>query len=67
MEEADVEFVVDGTATAASGVQRVQLEVRDRDTNQYLQDDLTTWGAGNTIVVNLASPERDVDAPGRFP
>ena len=30
--------------------------VQDRDTNRYLQDDLTTWGAANTINVNLASP-----------
>ena len=56
---------VDGTATATSGVQRVQVEIQDRDTRQYLQDDLTTWGAANTINVNLATPERDVDAPGR--
>ncbi len=56
VEEADVEFVVDGTARATSGVNRVQLEVWDRTTNQYLQDNLTTWGAANTINVNLASP-----------
>lgn len=56
VEKADEEFVVDGTATATSGVQRVQLEVRDRDSGQYLQDDLTTFGGSNTINVNLASP-----------
>ena len=56
VEPADAEFVVDGTATAASGVQRVQLEVRERDTGRYLQDNLTTWGNANTINVNLASP-----------
>ena len=56
VEEADEQFVVDGTATATSGVNRVQLEVWDRDTNQYLQDNLTTWGGGNTINVTLASP-----------
>lgn len=51
----DVEFVVDGTATAASGVNRVQVEVRDRDSLQYLQDDLVTWGAANTINANLGA------------
>ena len=56
VEEADVEFIVDGTARATSGINRVQLEVWDRTTNQYLQDNLTTWGAANTINVNLASP-----------
>ncbi|MDW3213949.1 MAG: PKD domain-containing protein [Ilumatobacteraceae bacterium] len=53
---ADEEFVIEGTATATSGVRRVQLEIQDRDRNLYLQDDLTTWGAFNTIYVPLASP-----------
>ncbi len=53
---ADVPFVIDGLATAASGVNRVQIEVRNRNSGQYLQDDLTTWGAANTINANLASP-----------
>ncbi|MCU1359384.1 MAG: domain containing protein, partial [Ilumatobacteraceae bacterium] len=47
-------FTISGKATAASGVLRVQVEVRDRDTNQYLQDDLVTWGASNTIVATLS-------------
>ncbi|MGE3329039.1 MAG: PKD domain-containing protein, partial [Acidimicrobiia bacterium] len=49
-------FTISGTARATSGVQRVQLEVRDRDTNQYLQDNLTSWGAANTILTTLATP-----------
>lgn len=56
VEEADVPFVMDGTATATSGVQRVQIELRDRDTGQYLQDNLTTWGSWNAINAVLASP-----------
>ena len=57
VEEADVEFLVGGRATATSGVQRVQLEVIDIDSRQYLQDDLTTWsGAWNAIFVGLESP-----------
>ncbi len=55
VKEGGVEFVVDGTARATSGVQRVQLELKDRDSNRYLQDDLVTWGAANTINVNLAN------------
>ncbi|MCU1360791.1 MAG: domain containing protein, partial [Ilumatobacteraceae bacterium] len=53
---ADVPFTIDGIATATSGVSRVQLEIKNRDTNQYLQDDLLTWGAANTINANLGSP-----------
>ncbi len=56
VEEGGVEFVVDGTARATSGVQRVQLELQDRNTSQYLQDDLVSWGPSNTINVNLANP-----------
>ncbi len=55
VEEGNVEFVVDGTARATSGVQRVQLEVQDRDSGQYLQDNLTSWGSSNSINVNLAN------------
>ena len=57
VEEADVEFLVGGRATATTGVQRVQLEVIDMDSRQYLQDDLTTWSsAWNAIIVGLQSP-----------
>ncbi len=56
VKKADEQFVIDGTATAASGVRRVQIELIDRTTGRYLQDDLVTWGAANTINVNLASP-----------
>ena len=56
IETADEEFIVGGTATAASGVARVQLEVRDIDTGRYLQDDLTTWGGWNAILTPLMEP-----------
>ncbi len=56
VEEAGVPFVIDGLATATSGVLRVQVEVRNRDTGRYLQDDLTTWGTANTIYAPLATP-----------
>src|SRR5829696_7662975 len=48
VEESGVPFTVEGTARAASGVRRVQLEVVEN--GRYLQDDLVTWGAANTIV-----------------
>jgi PKD repeat protein len=60
VEEAGVEFVVDGLATAASGVKNVRMEVMDRDTKRYLQDDLVTWGAVNTIDATLAAPRTPV-------
>jgi PKD repeat protein len=56
IETADEEFIVGGTATAVSGIDRVQLEVRDMDTGQYLQDDLTTWGGWNAIITPLMEP-----------
>ncbi len=42
-------FIIKGTARATSGVRRVQVEVEDRDTSQYLQDNLTTWGSDRNI------------------
>jgi PKD repeat protein/uncharacterized Zn-binding protein involved in type VI secretion len=56
VEGADEQFVIDGTATATSGIRRVQVEIIDRTTKRYLQKDLTTWGSATTINVNLASP-----------
>ena len=37
----------------------------DRETNRYLQDDLTTWGAANTINADLGHAERARRPPGR--
>jgi large repetitive protein len=58
VEAGGVPFTVTGQATtpATTGVSKVQLEVQDRDSKQYLQDDLTTWGASNTILTTLATP-----------
>ncbi len=52
----DVPTTISGTATATSGIRRVQLEIIDSATRRYLQDDLVTWGAANTINANLTSP-----------
>ncbi|MFN8232412.1 MAG: PKD domain-containing protein [Actinomycetota bacterium] len=51
-----MEFVVDGTATATSGVQRVEIMLRERDSNQYLQDNMTWGNQSNTINAVLDSP-----------
>lgn len=43
-------FTVSGTATAPGTLRRVEVSVQDRDSKQYLQDDLVTWaGTSNTI------------------
>ncbi|TWD82634.1 PKD domain-containing protein [Kribbella amoyensis] len=54
----DEPYTISGTASAASGVQRVQVEIMDRQSRRYLNDDLTTWGTttSNTINATLASP-----------
>src|SRR4051794_293852 len=54
---AGIQFKLQGGASASTGgVQRVQIEVLDRATKRYLQDDLTSWGSGNTINTTLDSP-----------
>ncbi|GGO75288.1 PKD domain-containing protein [Nocardioides deserti] len=51
-------FTVNGTASAANGVRSVQVEIMDRQSRRYLNDDLTTWGTttSNTIDATLANP-----------
>jgi PKD repeat protein len=49
------QFVIDGQATAPGRVRRVQVEIQDRNTKQYLQDDLVTWGGVNNIYASLAT------------
>ncbi|HQR26668.1 MAG TPA: PKD domain-containing protein [Nocardioides sp.] len=48
------QFTIQGTALAPSGVRRVQVEVVNGG-GRYLQDDLTTWGASNTINATLGA------------
>jgi PKD repeat protein len=51
-----VQFVIQGQATAGtSRVRRVQVEIQDRNTKQYLQDDGVSWGGSNNIYASLAS------------
>ena len=49
------QFVIDGQATATGRVRRVQVEIQDRNTKQYLQDDLVTWGGANNVYASLAT------------
>jgi hypothetical protein len=48
-------FTVSGRAIAPAGVSRVQIEVQNRNTSRWLQDDLVTWGAANTINTTVAT------------
>jgi PKD repeat protein len=54
------EFTITGNASANQGrtVQRVEIEIQDRGSRRYLNDDLTTWGSttSNTINATLATP-----------
>jgi hypothetical protein len=56
VEAANTSFTIQGHGTAPSGVQKVQLEVQNRSTRKWLQDDLVTWGSANTILTTLATP-----------
>src|SRR5919201_1622995 len=46
---AGAQFVIQGQATAPGLVRRVQVEIQDRDTNQYLQDDGSVASSFNTF------------------
>ncbi|GAA1510149.1 hypothetical protein GCM10009788_13170 [Nocardioides humi] len=52
IEPVNEQFEITGTATAASGIQRVEIEVMDRKTGRYLNDDLTTWGTTTSNTIN---------------
>jgi hypothetical protein len=56
VKQANEAFTLDGKAVAPAGVSRVQIEIQNRGSKQYLQDDLTTWGAANSINATLAAP-----------
>ena len=55
------EFTVKGTASATGGVNRVEVGIQNRATGQYLQDDLTTWGASNTVNADPRQPRSHLD------
>jgi large repetitive protein len=56
VEQTGTPFTITGHAKVASGgVNRVQIQVKDMGSGQFLQDDLTTWGASNTINATLSN------------
>ncbi|HET8615447.1 MAG TPA: PKD domain-containing protein [Actinomycetales bacterium] len=48
-------FTITGTATNPQGIRRVQVEIKDRNSGQYLQDDGVTWGRSNNIYATLGT------------
>ncbi len=46
------QFEITGTATASTGIQRVEVEIMDRSSGRYLADDLTTWGSTTLNTFN---------------
>ncbi len=61
IEPVNTPYEITGTATAASGINRVEVEIQDRNSNRYLNDDLTTWG---TTTLNTFNATLD---PGTGP
>ncbi|MFG1955111.1 hypothetical protein [Micromonospora sp. NPDC048830] len=57
--QANEPFTLDGQATSPAGVTKVGIEIQDRNSRKWLQDDLTTWGAANSINATVAT----VNAP----
>ncbi|WFE34725.1 Ig-like domain-containing protein [Micromonospora sp. WMMD975] len=56
VKQAGESFDLAGQALAPAGVSKVQVEIMDRTSGRYLQDDLTTWGAFKGIKATLAEP-----------
>ena len=52
IEPVNQSFDITGTATAASGIARVEVEIMDRNSGRYLNDDLTTWGTTTSNTIN---------------
>ncbi|MCU0265253.1 MAG: hypothetical protein MUC45_03925, partial [Actinomycetia bacterium] len=49
------EFTIQGTAKNPQGIRRVQVEIQDRDSKQYLQDDGVSWGRANNFYATLGA------------
>jgi hypothetical protein len=66
VEESGVQFVIDGQATAPGQVRRVQVEIQDRNSKQYLQDDMASWGP-RTTSSRASRPRTRPRPPGPCP
>jgi large repetitive protein len=56
IEPAGTPFTITGHAKVASGgVNRVQVQLKDMTSNQFLQPDLTTWGKSASINATLSN------------
>ncbi|OFE14962.1 hypothetical protein BA895_07375 [Humibacillus sp. DSM 29435] len=52
---------ITGTAKSASAIKRVQVEIQDRSSKQFLQDDLVTWrSTNNNVYATLGTPSGGV-------
>ena len=57
VENSGESFDVKGTASVTTGaIARVEVSIENRETGQFLQDNLTSWGGSNTVNANLANP-----------
>ncbi|MGN9811999.1 Ig-like domain-containing protein [Micromonospora sp. BQ11] len=56
VKSANESFVIDGGAKAPAGVSRVEVQIQNRGSKQYLQDNLVSWGAANSINATVAAP-----------
>lgn len=62
------QFEITGTATASSGIQRVEVEIMDRSTRRYLNDNLTTWGTTSVNTINaILDPGSGTSRTWRLP
>jgi trimeric autotransporter adhesin len=52
---ANAPSTIEGRATAPGGVARVQVELQNRGSKQWLQDDLRTWGKANSVNAVVAA------------
>jgi large repetitive protein len=53
--QSGIQTTIQGTAKNPQGIRRVQVEIQDRNTSQFLQDDGVTWGGNNNILATLGT------------
>ncbi|MFF5074895.1 Ig-like domain-containing protein [Micromonospora olivasterospora] len=53
VKQANAPFTIEGQATSPAGVKKVGIEIQDRNSRKWLQDDLVTWGSAKSINVTV--------------